>query len=89
MIFLTNDVQTWTTIWRFDAGGSCRLTKTSVSQVEGFPRIDDRSCTFTVLGSEILATFPAPSGTMRMRWDFVGVTTDRLRLEGVEYERIE
>ena len=89
VIFLDEDVQTWTTVWRFESAGACRLVKTSFSLLEGFPRTDDRPCTFTVQGSEIVADFPATSQRMRMRWDLVGVSQDRLRLEGVDYERVE
>jgi hypothetical protein len=88
VIFLETDVQTWTTVWRFDKSGSCRLTKTSFSLVEGFPRVDDQACTFIVQGTEIIATFPATSATTKVRWDYVGTSSNRLRLEGVEYERI-
>lgn len=89
VIFLDEDVQTWTTVWRFESAGACRLVKTSFSLLEGFPRTDDRACTFTVLGREIVADFPATSQTMRMTWDLVGVSPDRLRLEGIVYERVE
>lgn len=89
VIFLDTDVQTWTTVWRFESAGACRLVKTSFSLLEGFPRTDDRACTFIVQGREIVAEFPATSQMMRMTWDLVGVSPDRLRLEGVVYERVE
>jgi hypothetical protein len=89
VIFLDEDVQTWTTVWRFESAGACRLSRTSFSLLEGFPRTSDRDCTFTVQGNEIVAAFPATSQTMRMPWDLVGVSPDRLRLEGIIYERIE
>ncbi len=89
VIQLVDDIQTWTTIWRFDRTGTCRFLQTSFSLLEGFPRTDDRSCTFRVFGAEIEATFNGTAGKVTMPYDFAGFSPNRLKLEGLIYERIE
>lgn len=87
VVEVPGDLQTWTTIWRFEADGTCRLTTERESLVEGFPRVTDRACTYVVAGAEIVVRF-AGGGTLAMEYDFAGFSPDRLVLNGFEYERL-
>lgn len=87
VVEVPGDLQTWTTTWRFEADGTCRLTTERESSVEGFPRVTDRTCTYVVTGAEIAVRF-AGGGTLEMEYDFAGFSPDRLVLNGFEYERL-
>jgi hypothetical protein len=87
VVEVPGDLQTWTTVWRFDAGGSCRLTTERESLAEGFPRVTEQPCTYVVGDVEITVTFVG--GEIRnMEYDFADFSPDRLVLEGFEYERV-
>jgi lipocalin-like protein len=86
VIEVPGDVQTSTTTWQFDADGTCRLTMTTESLAEGFPRTAERACTWTVSGTRLSVTF-AGGGTLDLEFSFAGLSPDRLVLDGFEYHR--
>jgi hypothetical protein len=86
VIQVPGDVQTLTTVWEFDDGGTCRQTVTTESLAEGFPRTTDRTCTFVVNGSDVTISF-AGGGTLTVAFSFAGFDPDRLVLDGFEYQR--
>ncbi len=83
----SGDAQTWTTVWRFARDGSCRFTRTTLSLLEGVPRVEDRRCTWRLSGPEILVTWTA-GGARALPYQFAGLSPNRLVLEGIEYRRI-
>ncbi|HEV8357492.1 MAG TPA: hypothetical protein VGQ17_12075 [Gemmatimonadales bacterium] len=88
VITVPGDIQTWTTTWRFDAAGSCQLTKTSFSLLEGFPRTTERDCRFVLSGGSVVVTYSDTGTTQSLPYSFAGFSPDRLVLEGLEYRRI-
>jgi hypothetical protein len=86
VVQVPDDLQTWTTVWRFDAGGTCRQTKVTESLAEGFPRTTERACTWTVSDVQIAVGFTG-GGTLAMKFSFAGLSPDRLVLDGFEYQR--
>jgi hypothetical protein len=87
VVEVPGDLQTWTTIWRFEDDGTCLQRSERESLVEGFPRIRERPCTFVADASEVSVTFEG-GGVLEMAYDFAGFSPDRLVLEGFEYERL-
>jgi hypothetical protein len=87
VVEVPGDVQTWTTVWRFDAGGTCRQTVVTESLAEGFPRTTERACTWTVSDLQIAVSFAAGGGTLAIDFSFAGLSPDRLVLDGFEYQR--
>ena len=87
MVQLPGDIQTWTTTWQFDEGGTCRQTIVTESLAEGFPRTTERTCTWTVSGSEVTIGFTG-AGTLTFEFSFAGFSPDRLVLDGFEYQRV-
>ena len=87
VIQVPGDLQTWTTTWRFDEGGTCRQTVVTESLAEGFPRTTERACTFVVHGSEVTISF-AGGGSLTFAFSFAGFSPDRLVLDGFEYQRL-
>jgi hypothetical protein len=86
VVEVPDDVQTWTTVWRFDAEGTCRHTVVTESLVEGFPRTTERACTWTVNDVQIAVSF-AGGGSLAIEFSFAGLSPDRLVLDGFEYQR--
>ena len=86
VIQVPGDLQTWTTTWQFDAGGTCRQTVVTESLAEGFPRTTERACTFVVNGSDVAISFLG-GGTLTFPFSFAGFSPDRLVLDGFEYQR--
>jgi hypothetical protein len=86
VIQVPDDLQTWTTVWRFDAGGTCRRTAVTESLAEGFPRTTERACTWTVSDVQIAVSF-AGGDTLAIDFSFAGLSPDRLVLDGFEYQR--
>ncbi len=72
VVQVPGNVQTWTTTWRFDADGTCHQTMVTESSAEGVPHARERDCTFTVNGE----------------FSFAGFSSNRLVLDGFEYERL-
>jgi hypothetical protein len=87
LIQLSGDLQRWTTTWRFDAGGTCRQTIVTQSLAEGFPRTSDRSCTFLTSESSVAITY-ADGAMVTFDFSFAGFSSDRLVLDGNEYQRL-
>ncbi|MFL5516925.1 MAG: hypothetical protein ACJ8DJ_12255 [Gemmatimonadales bacterium] len=87
LIQVADDLQRWTTTWRFDAGGTCRQTIVTESVVEGFPRTSERSCTFLTRESSVAITY-AGGATATFEFSFAGFSPDRLVLDGSEYQRL-
>ena len=88
VITVPGDIQTWTTTWRFDAAGTCHLTRTSFSLLEGFPRTTERDCRFLLSGGNVVVTYSDSNATQSLPYSFAGFSPDRLVLEGIEYRRI-
>jgi hypothetical protein len=86
VVEVPGDVQRWTTVWRFDAEGTCRQTVVTESLAEGFPRTTERACTWTVNDLQIAVGF-AGGGTLAIKFSFAGLSPDRLVLDGFEYQR--
>jgi hypothetical protein len=87
VIQVPGDLQTWTTTWRFDVAGTCRQTVVTESLAEGFPRTTERACTYTTSGSSITIAYTG-GGELTFEFSFAGFSTDRLVLDGFEYQRI-
>jgi hypothetical protein len=88
VIQVPGDVQTWTTTWRFDAEGTCRQTVVVESLAEGFPRTDNRTCTYTISGSAITISYTG-GGDLTFDFSFAGFSPDVLVLDGFQYQRID
>jgi hypothetical protein len=87
VVEVPGDIQTWTTIWRFEPDGTCLQTSETESLAEGFPRITERPCTFVVNGFELTVGFTG-GGTLDFEFSFADFSPDRLVLNGFEYERL-
>ena len=87
IVQVPGDVQTWTTTWRFDGGGTCLQTVVTESLAEGFPRTTERACTYTISGFDITITY-AGGGELTFEFSFAGFSPDRLVLDGFEYQRV-
>jgi hypothetical protein len=87
VVQVQGDMQTWTTTWRFDGDGSCHQTKVTESLAEGFPRTQERDCSFTVNSSKLNITFTGGE-MLSLEFSFAGFSPNRLVLDGFEYERI-
>lgn len=87
VIEVPGDIQTWTTTWRFDADATCRQTIVTESLAEGFPRTTSRACTWTVNDGRVAISFPG-GGTLTFDFSFAGLSSDRLVLDGFEYQRL-
>ena len=83
-----DDFQTWTTVWRFDAAGPCRFTRTVHSVALGGPVVTDRACTFTPSAFPLSVTFTDTGATQHLAFSFPASSRDRMTLEGLVYERI-
>jgi hypothetical protein len=85
---LTNDVQTHTTTWSFQADGSCSR------RVEVFSVLADRTltttvtCTWVTSGNDVAITFSGSPGPVSFRWSLMNFSPDELVLDGVTYDRI-
>ena len=87
LIQVSDDLQRWTTTWRFDATGTCRQTIVTESLAEGFPRTSERGCTYRTDVSNVAVTY-ADGGTVTFDFSFAGFSPDRLVLDGFEYQRL-
>ena len=87
VVQVPGDIQTWTTIWRFDADGICHQTVETESLAEGFPRTTDRACGYLTSGGEITITYVG-GGSVTFDFSFAAFSPDRLVLDGFEYERL-
>ncbi len=87
VIQVPGDLQTWTTTWRFDAGGACLQTNVTESLAEGVPRTTERSCRYAISGTRITISYPA-GGALTFDFDLTGPASDVLVLNGFEYQRI-
>lgn len=87
VVEVPGDLQTWTTTWRFEADGTCVRTVETESLAEGFPRITQRACTFVPGDFEITIRFEG-GGPLVLDYSFAAFSTDRLILDGFEYERL-
>jgi hypothetical protein len=86
LIQVSDDLQRWTTTWRFEAGGTCRQTIVTESLAEGFPRTSERSCTYLINESSVAITY-ADGATVTFDFSFAGFSPDQLTLDGDEYQR--
>ena len=87
VVQVPGDIQTWTTVWRFDADGVCRQTAETESLAEGFPRITERACEYTVASDRVTIAYLG-GGSVTFEFSFAGFSPDRLVLDGFEYERL-
>lgn len=87
IVEVPGDIQTWTTVWRFDADGICRQTVETESLAEGFPRITERACEYRVAGDAVTIAYLG-AGTVTFDFSFAGFSPDRLLLDGFEYARL-
>ncbi|HEU5041924.1 MAG TPA: hypothetical protein VFT84_13925, partial [Gemmatimonadales bacterium] len=87
VVEVPGDIQTWTTVWEFDADGICRQTVDTESLAEGIPRVTERGCEFTVASDEVTISYVG-GGTVVFPFFFAGFSPDRLVLDGFEYERL-
>lgn len=87
VVTLPGDLQTWTTTWRFDPAGSCRQTVETESLAEGFPRVTERSCSFVARDFDVAIAFTG-GGRLVLRYSFADFSSDRLVLDGFEYQRL-
>lgn len=81
------DVQTWTTIWRFQADGACLFTRTVRSMLEDVTRTTVRPCQWTAANAVITVTYDDGT-TSLLSFSFYRLDRNRLLLEGIEYARL-
>jgi hypothetical protein len=82
------DVVRTTTIWLFADDGSCRLTRESLSGIEGIPRTTERGCTWSTANGRVQVSF-ADGGTDEFAYQQNGTDSDTLVLDGIAYTRVE
>lgn len=87
LVEVPGDIQTWTTIWRFEADGTCLQTVETESAAEGLSRTTERPCTFVARDFDVSISFLG-GGTLVFEYSFAGFSPDRLILDGFEYERL-
>lgn len=87
VVQVPGDLQTWTTIWRFEADGTCHQKVETESLAEGFPRVSERACTYVTASDQITITYLG-AGTLTFEFSFAAFSPDRLVLDGFEYERL-
>jgi hypothetical protein len=87
VVQVPGDIQTWTTVWRFDADGICLQTVETESLAEGFPRTTERACEYTTAGGEITISYVG-GGEVTFDFFFAAFSPDRLVLDGFEYDRL-
>jgi hypothetical protein len=87
LVPITDDLQRWTTTWRFDAAGGCRQTVVTESLAEGIPRTAERECTYHTNVSEVAITYQS-GASVTFDFSFAGFSSDRLVLDGSEYQRL-
>lgn len=87
VVEVPGDLQTWTTVWQFDADGICRQTVETESLAEGFPRITERACEYLVAGDAVTISYVG-GGSVTFDFAFAGFSPDRLVLDGFEYARL-
>ena len=87
VVSVPGDIQTWTTIWRFEPDGACLQTVETESLAEGFPRITERPCTFVARDFDVSISFIG-GGTLVFEYSFADFSPDRLILDGFEYQRL-
>jgi len=84
---VVDDVQTWTTTWRFQADGGCVFTRTVRSVLEDVTRTTVRSCHWTAANAVITVTYDDGTRSL-LPFAFAQLDRNRLVLEGIEYARI-
>ena len=87
VVEVPGDIQTWTTTWRFDGAGVCQRTVETESLAEGFPRVTEHACQFTVASDQVTINFVG-GGMLTFGFFFAGLDPDRLVLDGFEYDRL-
>ena len=87
VIQVADDLQTWTTTWRFATAGTCRQTVVTESLAEGFPRTTTRDCTWRTNDGAVAITYAA-GGTVSFDFSFAALDPARLVLDGLEYHRV-
>jgi hypothetical protein len=85
---LSDDIETVTTTWTFDATGSCAKQVRSFSVVEGFPRTSLTLCRFDTSSGQITITFNDTGGVVAFHFSFPGFSPDRLLLDDIEFQRL-
>ena len=88
LVEVPGDIQAWSTTWRFDSDGGCLQTVVTQSLAEGFPRTSERPCTFLARDFVVTVSFTG-AGTLEFEYTFADFSTDRLVLDGLEYQRID
>jgi hypothetical protein len=87
VVEVPGDLQRWTTTWRFDEDGECLQTVETLSLVEGFPRVTERPCSYSVGDFEVTIAFDE-GATLELDYRFADFSPDRLVLDDFEYERL-
>lgn len=87
VVEVPGDLQTWTTVWRFDDDGTCRQTVTTESLAEGFPRTTEHDCTYEAGDFEVIIDLD-DGRRFEVDYSFADFSPDRLVLDGFEYERL-
>jgi len=88
VISVDSDLQQWTTTWRFGSDRTCDFTRVTLSLVEGISRTVERSCTYVDRGGTLEVSYTDGTAPSTLPYEIPAFSTDRLILEGVEYERI-
>lgn len=89
VIAVGDDLQEWTTEWRFAPDRTCRFERDTLSLVEGVRRLVIRECTYVDRGNRVDVTYDDTDETESLPYEFPDLGTERLLIQGVEYERIE
>jgi hypothetical protein len=87
LVRVADDLQRWTTTWRFDTAGACHQTVVTESLAEGFPRTTERDCAYRTNVSQVVITY-ADGTSVTFEFSFAGFSPDRLVLDGFEYHRL-
>ena len=87
LVEVPGDIQAWATTWRFEPDGRCLQRMETRSEAEGFLRTTERLCTFVAGDFEVTVHFTG-GGTLVFEYSFADFSSDRLILDGFEYERL-
>jgi hypothetical protein len=88
LVVVPTDTQTWSTTWQFHADGTCRFSREITFFAGGIAQVRERDCTWTTSGATLTAVFLDTGESYPMPWQFQGLASTILVLEGLEYRRV-
>ena len=89
VIFVSPDVQTWTTNWIFAADATCEFEQTVRSALDGTTIVDARTCTWSTTNGRLRIQYDDSEEVTESAYSFPGGDTTRLLFQDVEYQRVD